>query len=362
MLAGAVSNYPGWPVLFALSAVVILLTLPFSAPHPDLSRRQWIEFSAIGAAGAMLIVLQGHQFALISRHGWEVVWAVLVLAQASVVYLLLLSTVVRGTPPEHLDLGSTLDLLRKRSGPAGGPPAGRGLRPWVQRHMAAAVSVNRLVGFTLALIALMGLCVDPRYRSFNNCGFLLPALGYAWFARHDRDRPARSGGLERLAALVLTAGALGVLIQETPVNRQADVWVGICLLLAYPLWREGRRSPLRPLLGSGLALAGALTTLTALRYLVLHSKMVVALCTADPEGVICQVRAVLGLLMYHQVFGLVALGLALMAFWRGSAPLSLAAMIVALGALVFYNAGMGAVAFVLAGLILGHRKLARAGA
>ena len=93
------------------------------------------------------------------------------------------------------------------------------------------ISINRLTVIAFALIALMGLFFDARYRSFNNCGFIIPALGYAWFS-HKTGLPVKPGGLERLCALTLAIAALGVFIIETPLNWQADIWVGICLILA----------------------------------------------------------------------------------------------------------------------------------
>ena len=60
----------------------------------------------------------------------------------------------------------------------------------------------------------------------------------------------------------------------------------------------------------------------------------------------------MGKLMYHQVFGLSSLVLAGLAVWRNTARLCVAALILSLSSFAFYNVGMGAIAFVLAGLTL----------
>ena len=235
--------------------------------------------------------------------------------------------------------------------------AGAFFRLFVLRHLLPVISINRLAVFAFALIAVMGLFFDARYRSFNNCGFMLPALGYVWFSRKS-GRPAQPGGLERLIALTLIIAALGVFIKETPLNWQADIWVGICLLLAYPLWREGRRSPLRPLLASGILLAAAYAVFAVLRYVILDSNMVTNLCAENAEGIYCLIRNILGKLMYHQVFGLASLALAGLAIWQNSPLLCLLAMVASLAGFAFYNVGMGAIAFVLSGLTLAHNRLA----
>ena len=363
VFSGPVSNYPNWPALFYLSAGIILLTLFIAGRHPGMSGFQWLQFSGVVAAGAVLIVMQGHQFSIISRNGWEHLWAVMVLGQAAIIYFLALSAIVFETLPKHLSLKASMDLLRGRFSPMADdtrlqtPDGGRFPPPFVLGHLSSVISINRLAVITFAMIAVLGLFFDARYRSFNNCGFIIPALGYAWFSRKE-SRPMRPGGLERLSALTLVIAALGVFIKETPLNWQADVWVGICLLLAYPLWREGRAGSLRPLLSYGMLLVAVYAAFAVMRYVILDSNMVTTLCAEKPTGVYCLIRTILGKLMYHKVFGLTSLVLAGLAIWRNTVWLCLLAMIASLGSFAFYNVGMGAIAFVLAGLTLAHKRLA----
>jgi hypothetical protein len=86
--------------------------------------------------------------------------------------------------------------------------------------------------------------------------------------------------------------------------------------------------------------------------------MVTSLCAENAENVYCLIRNILGKLMYHQVFGLASLILAGFSIWRNSVWLCTLAMIASLGGFAFYNVGMGAIAFVLAGLTLAHNRLA----
>ena len=362
VFSGPVSDYPNWPLWFCVSAGVILLTLPIAGKRPDMTRIQWLKFAGVAVAGAVLITLQAHQFTIISRNGWEYLWAIMVLVQVAIVYFLILSTLTLEFRPQHLSLSDSMVLLRgwfrlpvKKNRCQ--TLAGDRFFPLLDLQcLQSVISVNRLAVISFALIAVAGLFFDARYRSFNNCGFMIPACGYVWFLLQEK-RSVQAGGLERLCALTLLLAAMGILFKETALNLQADVWVGICLLLAVPLWKEGKAGQLRPLVSDGLMMAAAYAVFSIMRYVILDSNMVTNLCAENPDGIACLIRSFMGKLMYHQVFGLSSLVLAGLAVWRNTTRLCVAALIISLSSFAFYNVGMGAIAFVLAGLTLAHKKL-----
>jgi hypothetical protein len=149
---------------------------------------------------------------------------------------------------------------------------------------------------------------------------------------------------------------VAILINETPLNWQADIWVALCLLLAYPLWRDSRTISLRPLLPFGLLVLGAFGAFAALRHGVFISERLVGVCADTPDKTICLVRAMIGRLMYNQVFAWTSIALAGLAVWRNAVWLCGLALVASLAGLAFYNVNLAALAFVLAGLTLVHRK------
>jgi len=339
ILSGPVSNFPNWRMLFAQSAAIALLTLLIARRHLDMGATRWLQFSAAMAGGAILIVLQGHQFSIISTNNYEYLWAGLVLSLGASVYLLALKAIASGTTPRHLDLDGSMDFLRGKS----------------RLSPEAVGGVLRLGVMTCALIGVLGLVLDARYRSFNNFGFAIPALAYAWFSRGQSNQQPQ-GMLERLSALALIAGAVAIFINETPLNWQADIWVAICLLLAYPLWQESRTISLRPLLPFGLLVLATFAAFTALRHGVFISERLVGVCADTPDKTVCLIRSMIGRLMYNQVFAWTSLILAGLAVWRNSVCLCALALVASLAGLAFYNVNLAALAFVLAGLTLVHRK------
>ncbi len=339
VLSGQVSNFPNWRMLFAQSAAIALITLLIARRHRDMGAGCWLQFSGAMAGGAILIVLQGHQFSIISTNTYEYLWAVVVLSLSGSVYLLALKAIASGTTPTHLNLDASLDFLRGKS----------------RLSPEAVYGTLRLGVITCALIGVLGLVLDARYRSFNNFGFAIPALAYVWFFRNQKGQVAQSM-LEHLSGLLLAAGGVAILTNETPLNWQADIWVVICLLLAYPLWRESRSVSLRPLLPFGLLVLGAFGAFTALRHGVFISEKLVGICADTPDKTICLVRSMIGRLMYNQVFAWTSITLAGLAVWRNSVYLCTLALVASLAGLAFYNVNLAALAFVLAGLTLVHRK------
>ena len=339
ILSGPVSNFSNWRMLFAQSAAIGLLTLLIARGHRDMGAARWLQFSVAMAGGAILIVLQGHQFSIISTNTYEYLWGFVVLSLSASVYLLTLKAIASGTTPTHLSLDASMAFLRGKS-----------------RLNAETVNgVLRLGVITCALIAVLGLVLDARYRSFNNFGFAIPALAYVWFFRRQKGQAPQSM-LEHLSGLLLAAGGVAILINETPLNWQADIWATLCLLLAYPLWHQSRTISLRPLLPFGLLVLGAFGFFAALRHGIFISERLVGICADTPDKTICLVRAMIGRLMYNQVFAWASITLAGLAVWHNAVWLCAVALVASLAGLAFYNVNLAALAFVLAGLTLVHRK------
>ena len=132
--------------------------------------------------------------------------------------------------------------------------------------------------------------------------------------------------------------------------------MAICLLLAWPLWRKSRGISLRPLLPFALLVLAAFAAFTALRQGIFISERLVGVCADTPDKTVCLIRSMIGRLMYNQIFAWASIILAGLALWRNSVWLCALALVVSLAGLVFYNVDLSALAFVLAGLTLAHRK------
>lgn len=339
ILSGQVSNFPNWMNLFFQSAFFPLLTLFIARSHSAMTISSWLRFSVIMTAGAIIIVMQGHQFSVISRNLWEYLWAAIVLAQSFIAYMLILYSMSSGITPKYASLGDSFNFMRRMSSPT---------------H-ETLIGVLRLAVLASALIASLSLLFDARYRSFNNTGFIIPAIFFAWFSQSEKTHQKT---LERLIAVLLSMTATGIFIHETPLNWQADIWVGICLLLAYPLWQESKGSKsLRPLLFYGIIMLAVYAALAVMRHGIMDSSAMAFLCSDKPDNGLCLIRYVLGKMMYNQVFGFTSLILAGFALWLNKVNLSLMAILASLCSVMFYNVSMGAIAFVLAGLSFVHKKL-----
>lgn len=326
-LSGPVSNYPQWQLLAWQSVAIAALTalLLFRQRRP-LSWSAAAGLTAVIAVGAVLVVLQCHQFTITARNLWEYLWAMLVLALAGGGYLVCVQILALGPRPPLVGVDDTLLLLHPRR-----------LRP-----LPAPYSLLRTLVVLFALVETLGLVFDSRYRSFNSFAFALPVLACWLLARPGAPDAARRP-VQKFLAGVLAAGAGFILVNETPLNWQADIWVAACLALAWPLWRESRPSPWPPLtaiLVIGLLSYGAAA---AIRYGVMESAALVGVC-AEQRGGLCALRNLMGALIHTQTLGGIALGSAIAALLFRRSGIALAALCLSIFGLTLYNAGLSAYA------------------
>jgi glucan 1,3-beta-glucosidase len=224
-----VSNHPNWP---GLAAITIALGFGILAIG-----RFWRHrigtitrfLCALGAmtAGTALVLHVPHSW-LAARDNWEwlLEYALALQTLATAVLLITLAMVGR-----LRDAGASLleavAWLR---------------RPWSGITIRQCVAILRLAALIGAATVSLGLCFDPRYRDFPVAAYMVPALfflvvdiarGGLFAAQSDRREEAGF-------SLLLAGTAVFVLINETPLNLIADIWVVLTLLLAVPgigAWR-----------------------------------------------------------------------------------------------------------------------------
>jgi exo-beta-1,3-glucanase (GH17 family) len=202
VLAGPVSNLPHWPLWLALSGALLALSLLLAA-RPA-STRAALLLPPVAALGAGCIGLWAELAMITSRYLGEYLWAasliglnLLVLAHAA----LSLSARTGWRAPLY-------NWLQARAG-------------W---WLAAA-------GFAGAVM-MLALVFDARYRSFPSAALLLPALFYLC-------RPVAGPRREIIVlAVLIGAGIVPQLYEETLGNLQAIGWAVTSTLLVAALWRS----------------------------------------------------------------------------------------------------------------------------
>ena len=335
VLSGAVSHFAQWRTLLLLSAFAVALCLPLLIQPRRLPTARWALVIATLVAGALLLAMQADQFSQSARNGWEDAWAAFIMALSLGVYLLTIQALTGGQIAPPLPIATLLDPTAHRT---------RFDLPWLNGWLRAAI-------LFCALVENTGLVFNARYLSFNSQAFVLPALAYLWLFR----RPVTSANaslIERHIALFLTFSAGFILLNETPLNLQADLWLLVTLLLAWPLWRESpgqRLSALRPMLIAGVT---AYAAAASVRYGLMESVEMVNRCAEAAHGLSCTLRTGMGLIIHWRLLGWLSLGIALLAVTRRSRRLGILALMLGILGLVLYNAAQATFALVLAFLLL----------
>jgi len=100
--------------------------------------------------------------------------------------------------------------------------------------------------FGLAYYGLL-LVADGRYRDFPLGLFLLPCVGFAlvgWLRGREALPPPSVE--QRFLSVVLPLLGVAVLVQEAGLTPAAWSWLGLNLLLAWPVWRDWRLQAQQP--------------------------------------------------------------------------------------------------------------------
>lgn len=204
ILAGAVSNLPHWPLWLGASALLFGATLLLGG-RPQSSYAAW-QLPLLAGLGAASILLFSELSWVTSRYLGEWLWA----GALIVLNLLILA---------HATL-----LLAEPNGWR------QRLRTWLSGKSALWLLLSAFAG----AVMMLALVVDARYRSFPSAALVLPAVVYLW-------RP--TSGYRReitLLALLIGAGLLPQLYEETLSNLQAIGWALTCALLVLALLRSLR--------------------------------------------------------------------------------------------------------------------------
>lgn len=332
VFSGRVSNLPHWPWLLLASAGFVFLVLPmWMRNKKEFDTRHVLGIASFIAVGSVLLVMQGRQFFLASRDGWEWSWAIMVLVLASGVWGFTLHALATGTKLHHVPMIAALKAPWGRSG-------------WNLDILNGRMRLGLAACF---LILSLGLVFDARYRNLNNNVFLIPAVVYTWLSSCSKISYARYA-LERFYGLALGASAFAILLNETFLNWQADIWVATCLPWAWVSWREGKGESLRVFFPYAVVAVLAGFTFVGIRYGIMESSQ----CIDYPTGGFCAARSVLGWMIYYQIFGWLSLLLTSLAIWRKRAGLFALAIITAMGSLNLYHGSLGAIALVMVGFSL----------
>ncbi|MGM3387101.1 beta (1-6) glucans synthase [Stutzerimonas stutzeri] len=206
ILAGPVSNLPGWPIWLTISLVAWGGALTIAGLPTRLRSATLLPVAtAVGAACMAFWLELG---VITSRHLGEWLWtgALLMLNAVALAHV-------------ALTLGSE-STWRRRA------------RTWLD---AKAGLILLATGFAGAVMAL-ALVFDARYRSFPSAALLFPALVYL-------ARPAIASRRETTLLTALVAACIAPqLYQEGLENGQALGWALVCLLVTLALWRSLHQS------------------------------------------------------------------------------------------------------------------------
>ena len=286
--------------------------------------------------GTIALTWQANSYLLTSRSAFEYAWGIVCLALALYLWIRLIRFLILEETQERGSMAHGVGFLLRYT-------------PMTQETIPSLI---HLFSVSVVLVMALGMAFDGRYHNFE-LGTLgiIAGVYFIFFITNGGENT--NGILEKMAGLSLFISALFVLLHESARNDFALNWVVMVLLFGSSLWIAkakmcGLYKPLLILIVSGLFFV-------LLKEGVYVKESLIDTCAANPSLFICQLRALLGKLIYLNIAGLSGLVLAILAIVSRNYGLGLASMVVGLFCLLTFNGFIGALIIVLGWWVVGYK-------
>lgn len=316
VFSGDVSNFPNYKML-ALGSIFLVLAFSFLLRGSSISTKKILIFGSINTLFTILFMLQIEQYSITVRTSAEFLWASGVLITHLFIYYFLLYHIAHGKKPQIIKFEKILN----------------------QRTLF-------YISFIFVLISSIALAYEGRYRNFEIYIFSISIISYLWLFRGEFES-MNFGRFEKASFLILLLTSITIFMNETYLNLFSNVWILISLGFAYILYSGSKKVAYSELIKFALYSVAFFAILTYLKYSYLANGDFAAECNASADSLLCNIRASLALFLHLGKLGIVALIMAAVAFFANNKYLSLLSLFVSVGAVLLFNASLGAVAFVL---------------
>lgn len=336
ILHGFVSNYPYALWLFIGSFVVSLIALPWMLRIQTCACKKASYWFLLLFGGSVGLVWQAHQYWFVSRNTLEYAWAFLCLGVSLTLFWHVMRALIL---EEKIPQGSMQRMLAvlTRNAPF--------------REMIAS-DVWHLLSVSIVLIMALSMSFDGRYLNFEMGTLGIIAVSYI-IMFFSYERKETNTLLEKVSGLALFVCALAVLLHESARNDFALNWVVLVMITASTLWLGESKL-------CGITKPFLVLILSALAFIVLKEKIYVNeawidVCAKTPGLLTCQLRAILGKIIYLNYIGIAGSFVALLGLASGSFIVGMLAIMMGLFCLLNFNGFLGAMIVVLGWWVVGYR-------
>ncbi|MDQ1245025.1 MAG: hypothetical protein QG565_1366, partial [Campylobacterota bacterium] len=316
VFSGDVSNFQNYKKL-ALGSIFLVLVFSFLLRGSTASTKKTLIFGSINTLFAILFMLQIEQYSITVRTSAEFLWAAGVLITHLFIYYFLLYHIAHGKKPQIIKFEKILN----------------------ERTLF-------YISFIFVLISSIALGLEGRYRNFEIYIFSISIISYLWLFRGEFES-MDFGRFEKASFLILLLTSIAIFINETYLNIFSNVWILISLGFAYILYSGSKKVAYGELIKFALYIAAFFVIFVYLKYSYFANNDFAAECNASADSLLCSIRASLALFLHLGKLGIVALIMAVIAFFANNKYISLLSLFVSVGAVLLFNASLGAAAFVL---------------
>lgn len=337
VLHGFVSNFPNALWLFVGSFLLSLVGAYYMLQQKECQCQKSPFMLLTLFGGSVALTWQANSYLFTSRTLFEYVWAWIALSVAFALWVKLVLFLVTQEKVPRGNLAKAIASVFRED----------------HTHKASVHDFLHLLAVSIALVMALGMAFDGRYHNFDIGILGIIALVYGSFSLGASDKES-NGLLERMSGLVLLLCGITVLVEEGLRNNVALFWSASLVvfgitLSCFKVKMKGFIQPFLVLLVFGIAFV-------LLKEHIYVKESLIDVCAANPLLSICQIRALLGKVIYLNIIGMLGLSVGLFGIILRNYWIGLFAMVLGLFCLLTFNGFIGAIIMVLGWWVVGYRS------
>ncbi|QOG11682.1 hypothetical protein [Arcobacter sp. FWKO B] len=199
----------------------------------------------------------------------------------------------------------------------------------------------------LVVVESLYLFLDGRYRSFQNYAIIFSTISFCVLYFHKNLLNMNFVSFEKLSVILIIISGLGILYIEGIENWQAIIWVATSFVFSFVVYITTKEGSLKIFYPYIIFVFLIGVVIYFIRQNIFINSEYILICENNPNKLVCNIRTILGYMVYNQYLGLIALISGILFLIFRYKFLLYCSLVTSLVAIFFFNSSIGVIVLVL---------------